>query len=279
MKRTAVITDATSAEFFFPRWRRYYGGLFGFENLHVVTYGGMRALFQDAGIGNVWQVNEPYSDDLRVYVIVDLIKTLLNSYDVVIRCDVDEFIVPDPSICANLAEFIEMNEAPYVTAHGIDVIEVEEDSPLDAELPVLCVQRRYARRAAAVGKTCLTTVPLGWSRGFHAASVIPHFAGLYNFHLKFADLKNRIQWHDRMREGLVPGSIAHGYFAIDAEHFAAIQGGIAAMARTGEETEREFEERFLKSVTYNPAPFHIYQGDFIAQDFLFHIDGKFGGMI
>src|ERR1700692_4382329 len=112
VKKTAIITDATSPDFFFPRWRRYYGGLFGYQNLHVLTHTGMKQLFLDAGIGNVWEVNSSYNDMLRANVIADLIAVLLRSYDVVLRCDVDEFLFPDPSRFLDLTDFVECNELP-----------------------------------------------------------------------------------------------------------------------------------------------------------------------
>jgi hypothetical protein len=275
MKKTAVITDATSPEFFFPRWRRYYGGLFGFENLHVVTYAGMKTLFQDAGIGNLWQVEQSYNDVLRSNLISDLTASLLRSYDIVLRCDVDEFLVPDPILFRDLGEYVEKNKLPYVTAEGIDVIELEGDAGLDPDLAVLGA-RRYGMRAAALNKTCLTAIPLRWAPGFHAANVFPRFAGLYNFHLKFADLKSRIAWHEKMLTGLQPGTNEHKYFAVGAEHLTSLQRMFSKRPKVGVETAASFNKRFLDSVSYNPAN-QIYQGDFISQDFLFPIDESLHG--
>src|SRR5271166_2073990 len=104
MKKVAVVADATSAEFFFPFWHRYYASQFGAANLHVVTYAGMKPLFSRVELGDLWEVSAKYDDTLRVGVIADLISALLRSHDVVLRCDVDEFLVPDPAAYANLAE-------------------------------------------------------------------------------------------------------------------------------------------------------------------------------
>jgi hypothetical protein len=275
MKKTAVIADATSPEFFFPRWRRYYGGLFGFENLHVVTYVGMKPLFQDAGIGNLWEVNGSYNDVLRANLISDLTAALLNSYDVILRCDVDEFLVPEPVLFRDLADYVEKNKLPYITAEGVDVIELEGDPALDPNLPVLGA-RQYGMRSAALNKTCLTTIPLRWAPGFHAANVFPRLTGLYNFHLKFADLKSRIAWHEKMLAGLPPGTSEHKYFAVGTEHLTSLQRMFSKKLKIGVETAAEFNRRFLNTVSYNPAN-KIYQGDFISQEFLFSIDENFYG--
>ncbi len=271
MKKVAVITDATSAGFFFPLWYRYYGGQFGAASLHVVTYEGMKPLFADFEIGNLWEVNAAYDDGLRAGVISDLVGVLLRSHDVVLRCDVDEFLVPDPALGMDLKTYVERNQQPYVTCQGIDVIEVAEDAPLDLEGGIFGVQRRFGRRAAALNKTALTTRPLRWAEGFHAASVPPVFAGLYNLHLKFADIKTRINWHERMLESTRPGSNAHGYFAVGAEHLQALQREFAALPRMEEESGEAFDQRFLATVVRNEQN-GIYQGQFIEQNFLTRLD-------
>ncbi len=57
MSRTvAVVTDATSAGFWFPKWHDYYGRLFGARNLHVLTYEGQRPAFDGVVLGGVWDV-------------------------------------------------------------------------------------------------------------------------------------------------------------------------------------------------------------------------------
>jgi hypothetical protein len=271
VKKVAVITDANSAGFFFPLWHRYYGGQFGAKNLHVVTYEGMKPLFADFELGNLWEINATYDNKLRAGVISDLVGILLRSYDVVLRCDVDEFLVPEPAARTDLAAFVERNKQPYVTSQGIDVIELEEDEPLDLEQPVFGVQRRFGRRAAALNKTALTTQPLRWAEGFHAASVPPVFAGLYNLHLKFADIKSRIAWHERMLAGIHPENSAYKYFGVGAEHLQGIQRNLAALPRSGEESGAEFDQRFLATVKCGEGS-GIYQGEFIQQDFLIPLD-------
>jgi hypothetical protein len=267
MKKTAVIADAVSPGFFFPAWHRYYGGLFGTENLHVVTYQGLKPSFAGIALGYLWGVDAAYDDTLRASVIADLVAVLLRSHEVVIRCDIDEFLLPDPRHYTDLADFIARNELPYVTAQGIDVIELAEDAPLDLDRPIFGVQRRYGMRSAALNKTCVTTTPLRWAEGFHGASVPPRFAGLYNLHLRFADLNTRAAWDQTMLQGLVPGSKAHQYFNKGIDHHTAVQKFMASRPRGGAETQAEFDARFLATVCHRQDT-GIHQGEFIRQDFL-----------
>ncbi|MDR3505898.1 MAG: glycosyltransferase family 61 protein [Acidocella sp.] len=276
MKKVAVITDATSAGFFFPAWHRYYGGQFGAASLHVVTYEGMKSLFAGFELGNLWEINAKYDDTLRAGVISDLVGVLLRSYDVVLRCDVDEFLVPDPARARDLRSYVERNDLPYVTAHGIDVVEVEEEAPLDMSESLLDGQRRFGMRAAALSKTALITVPMRWAEGFHGATVPPVFAGLYNLHMKFADIKSRVSWFELMRAGIEPGTNAHRYFSVGDEHLASVHKFLESRPRREEETEAEFEARFLASVRRNEAN-GIYQGEFFRQDFLIRLDRFLSG--
>ncbi len=278
MKKTAVITDATSPGFFFPRWRRYYGRLFGLKNLHVLTYADMKEAFSGLGIGNIWEVASVYNDQLRAQVMSDLVACLLNTYDTVLRCDVDEFLVPDTDLYLDLAAYVAQNEMPYVTGHGVDVIETLEDPPFDTDAPVLVSQRRYGLRSAALNKTSLTKTKLRWAPGFHSANVFPRFGGLYIFHLKYADVRRRVDWHDEMLKGLNSGTSEHAYFGEGAANLLGLQRFHAGKPKSGSETRETFDQRFLDSVTYNPVH-QIYQGQFISQDFLFEIPSKFNDAV
>jgi hypothetical protein len=271
VKKVAVITDATSAGFFFPAWHRYYGEQFDPKSLHVVTYEGKKPLFAGFELGNLWEINATYDDTLRAGVISDLVGVLLRSHDVVLRCDVDEFLAPDPVRAPDLRAFIERNELPYVTAHGIDVVEMAEDAPLDKSKTLPDEQRCFGMRAAALSKTALTTVPMRWGEGFHGATVPPVFAGLYNLHMKFADIKSRIAWHEWMVEGIQPGTDAHRYFAVGDAYLSEVHQFLSSRPRQGDETEAAFDARFLDSVRLNEQN-GIYQGEFIRQDFLVRLD-------
>ncbi len=274
-KRTAVITDATSAGFHFPRWKKYYGNLFGMTNLHVVTYAGMRGFFEGEGVGNIWEVKDIWSNRLSTGTAAGLTSLLLNTYDVVLRTDVDEFLVPDPLKYSDLADFVEKNTLPYVTAEGIDVLELHDDPVLDSEKPILIHQRRYGMRSTALNKTLLTTRSLKWANGFHGCNVFPRFAGLYNFHMKRVDIKGAIDFHAHMLASVDPESKEHEYFRAGIEYLKIVQRGIKFYARTGEETAEAFNNRYLETVSYDNAA-DIYHGRFIEQNFMFRIDDAFG---
>ena len=194
----AVVTDAVSAEHFLPLWADYYGRQFGRDNLYVFCYGDS-APMQALGLGHVLPVKASYNNMLRTALVNDLTERLLQRYAQVVRVDVDEFLAPDPRVHVDLAAFVAASRAPYVTALGLDVVELEDETPLDLGQPLLA-QRRYAVKAAAYSKTALTRTRLAWGPGFHTTDAPPAFGGLYLFHWKFADAARRLRWLDGMVE-------------------------------------------------------------------------------
>ena len=158
-KRVAVATDAVSAGELFPYWRRYYGSQFGFDNLFVATYRN-NAAFAGLPLGRVISVDADYSDTLRVALMGKMVRELLTRYDVVIRADVDEFLVPHPRRAASLKDYAQSLAHPYVTALGLNVIEIEHEPPLVLDGRPLLSQRRYCVATASLCKISIATRPL-----------------------------------------------------------------------------------------------------------------------
>jgi len=186
-KRVAVTTDAMSAGEFFPYWRRYYASAFGAQNLFVVTYREPTENFAHLPIGRLIALDVDYSDDLRARMFADIVRELLTRYDVVIHCDVDEFLAPHPRRAASLREYVETLSTPYVTALGYDVIPSDPEGELRLDGTPLLRQRRYAVATSSLSKTALTTRQLVWSPGFHFCNAPPQFDDLLLFHFKFGN--------------------------------------------------------------------------------------------
>src|SRR3954469_15184174 len=105
--KIAVVTDAVSADAYFPVWYAYYGKQFGARNIYVFTYAPNAAAFSGVQLGGVQLIDDHYNDDLRKEAITAFVCGLLETYEMVIRVDVDEFLVPDPLEFASLAERLE----------------------------------------------------------------------------------------------------------------------------------------------------------------------------
>ena len=271
-KRVAVITDAMASDYFFPYWHRYYASQFGAENLHVVTYAGLGPAFTDFTLGRLEALPSLYDDTQRPLHIAARVAELLKTHDVVLRCDVDEFLVPDPRKHASLAAYVEGNTLPYVTARGVDLVEVEEDPPLILDGRPLLEQRRWGVRTASLSKTALTTVPLTWAPGFHAANVSPVFDDLFLIHTKFADVKRRVAWFEIMLKEVAPGSSEAIYYSDGRVKLSGFNSYLArlALSTITVYNSRAFDEEFLSTVSRNPAS-EFFQGSFMLGSSLFII--------
>lgn len=255
--RVAVVTDSISDEFFFPLWRRYYGGLFGEQALHVVAYEG-GARFADPTLGGVLRLPVGYEDGLRARLIGDYVATLLHAHDVVVRVDVDEFLVADPRHYPSLRHFIAAGDAPHLAARGFDVIQTVAEPPLQPG-PVLA-QRQWAYPNSALNKTCIVRRPRRWTPGFHWCDAAPVFGPLFMLHLKRVDMAEQFRWAAAMTGNIganpqVGAEIKAYYRPAEAEvlkyHLDVSMRprlkGIEAWYRD------DFQQDFAASVAQNPA--------------------------
>lgn len=182
-----------STGFIFPIWHRYYSQLFAADNLFVMTFGGNDPSFANFELGELKVIDAVYNDDIRVEVVTAKVAELLHSYDVVLRVDVDEFLVVDPARFQNLRAFIDQWQGRYITARGFDIIQMKEQEPLDLTRPIL-EQRPCGYALDAMNKTCVTRIPLKWGRGFHYCSAPPAFGDVFLLHLKRVDAENEKAW-------------------------------------------------------------------------------------
>lgn len=267
MKRIAVVSDATSADFWFPLWYNYYSRLFGDHSLHVVTYQGLRHQFYRYKLGGLIELPAQYSDVLRAKFISTWIQALLETYDCVVRCDIDEFIFPDFRIHDSLLSFIEQYNGSYMTALGFDVVQDKDEQGIDFSRPVLSVQRSLGVVNAALHKTSLTRVPVTWGAGFHGCSLSPRFGDLYLAHMKFASVAERVNWHSHMLQMSKPSGMEEKYFLDGYNRIMGHREMLVAKERDqgwSSLSDRRHRDSFLASVNYGQlyGRYDYYQGAF-----------------
>lgn len=174
MKRIAVITMARNDEFFLNRWVKYYGSLFGEENLYIYLDGLDQQPPKEAGRTNVQAVEKQgikvvVAEKLRLSFLSDRAAELFTKgYDLVIGCDSDEFLIADEKTGKSLPEYLSsLNIRGSVSALGLDVGQhLQEEMPLDKTQPIL-QQRNYALINSRFTKTNIIAKPVRWGRGFH----------------------------------------------------------------------------------------------------------------
>ena len=182
LKRIAVITMARNDLFFLSRWIKYYGDLFGTENLYIYLDGTDQTTPENAGNAHITKLphtdmSRSAGDKYRIGLMSELANKLLADYDIVIGCDCDEFLVVDPNTGMNLHEYL--SSRPFNTTLsglGLDVGQhMILEQPLDTSKSFLS-QRSYALLSTRYTKPVVLNRPAQWGSGFHRVKN-------HNFHI------------------------------------------------------------------------------------------------
>lgn len=182
LKKIAAITMARNDEFFLSRWVEYYGQELGNENLYIILDGTDQDAPKNANGTNIIKLphtdmSRTAGDKYRIGKISDLANELFKTYDIVIGCDSDEFLIVDPNAKKSLCEYL--SESKYkttVSGLGFDIGQnMKTEKTLDTSKPMLS-QREYALLSTRYTKPVVLFRPARWGSGFH------HVKGK-NFHI------------------------------------------------------------------------------------------------
>ena len=182
IKKIAAITMARNDEFFLTRWIKYYGDEIGTENLYIYLDGTDQIIPKNAGHAHVKKL--PHTDmpratgdKYRIGLMNDLSRELLKTYDIVIGCDCDEFLIVDPNTNKSLSEYLStIHIKNTVSGLGLDVGQnMNMEHELNPHTPIL-TQREYALLSTRYTKPVVKNAPVDWGSGFHSISG-------HNFHI------------------------------------------------------------------------------------------------
>ena len=187
--KVAAVTMTYNEPAYLPVWARHYSRQVGADHCYVVDHGSTEDLILPRGMNAIRIPRSPHDDPKRALFISSLVEGLLEYYDWVIHTDVDELALADPHDYPNLPAFCRGLELDTVTAIGLDVQHVPAHEPPLTNHASLGEQRQWVRFSSALCKPLLTRRPLVWSPGFHSADTPMVFAGLYLFHLHWADYR------------------------------------------------------------------------------------------
>ena len=192
--RVGALTFCRDEGRMLPLWLRYYGAQFGVENLYVVDDNSEDGSTDDlpCDVLRIPPIRGGKFNSTRMNILGHLGRALMELYDVLLFCDTDEFIVPDPERWGSLREYVEKrSEDPEITgvaSLGFNVVHnVGVEPPLDLDQPLLG-QRRLAKFLPLMCKPAIKWVPAHWSAGTHGLRA-PYTVDpdLWMFHMKFGD--------------------------------------------------------------------------------------------
>ncbi|MDR6181781.1 glycosyltransferase family 2 protein [Asaia bogorensis] len=186
----AAVTMVYNEPVFLPVWLRHYGTMVGPQCCYVIDHGSDDGSTTSIGANRLKIPRSAQDDARRARAIGAICAGLLEWYDAVLYCDVDEMIVADPACFGSLMALSEARQAPCLTATGFDVLHKAGSEPAADFTRPLSEQRHLLRFSAAMCKPCLIRSPVTWSPGFHSIkeSLPSPDPALMLFHLRYTDL-------------------------------------------------------------------------------------------
>ncbi|MBD5226456.1 MAG: glycosyltransferase family 2 protein [Bacteroidales bacterium] len=214
MKKIGAITMVRDDEFFLRKWVDYYSARLGRENLFVIFDGkdqtvpsfceGVNVEIHDRVEGDVAR-----ADKGRINLISDRAGELLTrkGYEMVIGTDVDEFLVVDPAVGKDLAQFLsDLPERDTWSGLGIDIGQNLEFEGVIDPSRLFLEQRRFGWLSSRYTKASVITTPVRWGSGFHRVKNrdFKIASDLYLLHFGCVDLeriRERCDDTDRLANG------------------------------------------------------------------------------
>jgi hypothetical protein len=204
----ALLTIVRNEAVFLPLFLRYYSQFFAADDIYVLDHGSTDGSTEVGGF-NREMVSHAYVDHSWMRDTVQARQhELLKSYEVVLFCDVDEIIAPNPKKYDGLGDYIDRMTADYVNCRGVELIHQKDtEPPIDLDRPILD-QRSWWFRNFQYSKPLLSRVPLEWVAGFHYRTdeTSNQDVQLNLIHLHRMDytlcwerhhFRNRLDWNDK----------------------------------------------------------------------------------
>lgn len=146
--KIALFTNKENEDPLWPVWWKYYSDHVD----HIETI-------------NLRAINPTYPPGTFAKEAALRQRKLLESFDVVLYTDIDEFLIPDPHTYKGLRDYIEQhwNELPKARGYHL----VHNGEPEINLVKPLLFQRSWWARDKLYSKRLITHAPVTWAPGFH----------------------------------------------------------------------------------------------------------------
>ena len=162
----AIIAMVHNEPVFFPIWLRYYSQFSRPEEIFILDHETTDGSTDGEGFTRIPVTREHFSHEWQVGEVEALQRELLETHDIVVAVDVDELIVPSPSM-GDLGSYLDRFDEPFVSCLGYEIVHLPDREPaFDPSRPVL-EQRRYWSENSVYNKSSIATEPSRWVPGFH----------------------------------------------------------------------------------------------------------------
>lgn len=188
----AVITMARDEGPMMRRWVRHYAAQVGADHLVVIDDSSSDGSTDDLGcpVLRIPPLRKRGFEPGRMGLLAGISAGLLEAYDAVMFCDVDEFVVADPRKHETLRHFLAArpDHPPALGVLGLNVVhDVPREDAMRDDEPILG-QRRLAKFVPLMCKPSLKFEAAPWAHASHGIRCRYEIdRELFMFHMKFAD--------------------------------------------------------------------------------------------
>jgi hypothetical protein len=162
----AIVTMVHNEPVFLPLWLGYYGRYFGPQDIYVFDNETTDGSTERPGFVRMPAERDSVDALWTLDTIQSFQHELMNSYELVVVTDVDEFVCPVPKH-GTLGDYLDSFDEEWVNCLGYELLHRRElEAPLDLGKPIMS-QRHWWFPNGAYDKATLTTAPLTWRAGFH----------------------------------------------------------------------------------------------------------------
>lgn len=175
INKIAACTICYNEEYIIKKWVAHYGSMLGYENLFIIDDGSdtpVSELFDGVPVNVIRSPRALFDSWRLVRTLGFMQRMLLETYDLVITCDSDEFIIcndDDPSV--NVVSYLKSkspNELINLAPIGFDLVySKKREADLD-ETKTIFSQRKYVvRNKIYFDKPLISTEPTSFLAGLH----------------------------------------------------------------------------------------------------------------
>jgi hypothetical protein len=167
--RAAVLTIVRNEPVFLPIWLDYYSRFFGPDDIYVLDHETDDGSTDRDGFVRIPVSHDTVDHTWMVRTIEQHQHALLEEYDVVVVCDVDEIIAPRPE-WGTLGEYVGRLREPFVNCWGYEVVHLADREPPYDPAQKVSDQRSYWFQNPIYDKPVVATEPMEWVPGFHTTA-------------------------------------------------------------------------------------------------------------
>ena len=210
-----MLTIVHNEPVFLPIWLGYYSRFFAPTDIYVLDNDSTDGSTAAGGFVRVPAPHDRVDAAWTARTIERLQHELIERYDVVLVCDVDEIVAPVPE-WGTLGDYLDGFREEWVNCLCYEVLHVRErEAPIALHKPILA-QRGHWFPNDAYDKAAIATVPMAWTPGLHARAdhAFNPDPDLRLIHLHRMDYDVCYERHrERARRGWAERDVAEGWAA------------------------------------------------------------------